>query len=209
MQNQYIELNNFRKDISNYYQSPRGNTEKIISVKPVEIESIPILSKHLLSNYKLSNFWKGLRPIKRLTKKIFEEKLKTQIIWKSDIWNKIIIIPTKCEIKDAKTNQYFSELKPQNINDISEDFAKNISKRRERSIEKSAMKLKNNIDLGSPLYLSGGVLNYLGANVDSKEIFMVDGARRIVASALNHQKYIKILLMMLMSEFQNTDTLKV
>jgi len=203
MQDQYIELNNFRKDISKYYQSPRGNTEKIISVRPVKIESIPIFPKHLLRNYKLSNFWKGLRPIKRLIKKIFEEKLKTQIIWKSDIWDKIIIIPTKCEIKDAKTNQYFSELEPQNINDISEDFAKNISKRRERSIEKLAMKLKNNIDLGSPLYLSGGVLNYLGANVDSKEIFMVDGARRIVACALNHQKYIKALLLMLKDEYAN------
>ena len=196
-------------DIHKYYQSPKGNTEKYISVKPVEIEGAPIPSRQLLKYYKFSNLWKGVRPIKRLIKKIFEEKLKTQMVWKSDIWDKTIIITIKCEIKNAKAEQYFSELKPQIINDISEKFAQNLSKRRKRSIEKLAMKLKNNIDLGHLLYLSGGVLNYLGANVDSKEIFMVDGARRLVASALNHQKFIKILLMMLMSEFQNTDTLKV
>ena len=196
-----------RKDINNYYQNFTGNTERYISVKPVKIEGAPIFSKQLLKSYKFSNFWKGMRPIRRLIKKIFEEKLNTQMVWKSDIWDKTIVVPIKCTIKDLKREQYFNELKPKSINEISENFAKNISKKRKKSIEKLAMKIRNKIDLGNPFYISGSILNYLGAVVDWNEIFMIDGARRIVASALNHQKYIKVLLLMLKDEYAKINIL--
>ena len=39
-------------------------------------------------------------------------------------------------------------------------------------------------NLSCPLYITGECLNYLGANIDNNELFLLDGSRRISANLL-------------------------
>ena len=50
------------------------------------------------------------------------------------------------------------------------------------------------MDLGNPLYISGDVLNMIGGSINPYEMYMIDGARRLLANALCKQKFIKIWL---------------
>jgi hypothetical protein len=50
------------------------------------------------------------------------------------------------------------------------------------------------VDLGNPLYISGDVLNMIGGSINPYEMYMIDGARRLIANALCKQKCIKIWL---------------
>ena len=52
----------------------------------------------------------------------------------------------------------------------------------------------NNIDLGQPLFITGECINHIGGNVDEKQIYILDGSRRLIAFLLNDLKEINILL---------------
>ena len=41
-------------------------------------------------------------------------------------------------------------------------------------------------DLGNPLYISGNCLNYLGATIESNNIYILDGSRRLIANINNN-----------------------
>ena len=55
--------------------------------------------------------------------------------------------------------------------------------------------MKENIDLGYPLFITGKCLKKIGGiELNEKKIYMLDGSRRLIASVLNGLKEIKILL---------------
>ena len=167
--------------IKNYSLSNIGKTEKNISINL--IKSVQIINTNkFLKNYKISNFWKGKFFIKRLINKIFKYKLNQKMIWNVNFWNEINIeiINSKVYLK-KRTNNF--------------KFLSELNSKRKKDILKYQIMLKNNINLGYPLFISGKCLNQLGGNeIDEKKIFMLDGSRRIIANVLNEVKEIKILL---------------
>ena len=171
-------------NIDEYYLSNIGRTESFIS-----IEFIKILQKldtnEFIKIYKISNFWKGKIFIKRLINKNFKYKLNQRMIWDSKFWDKIDIQIIKSRIhfkKETCNEKFFSKLKP----------------KRRKDILKYQLMIKNDIDLGFPLFISGACLNQIGEKkINEKEIYMLDGSRRLTASLLNGIEEIKILLISL------------
>jgi hypothetical protein len=179
-------MNNLNK----YFQSEIGTTEKIVSLQPFEkIETISE-TKKFLKLYKLSRFTNNLFSIKRLIHKIFNNKLKCSIRWEKNIWDntKIILLNCKIDVINNETSiQYIKSIK---------NYTKNtkINEKRIKDINRLMNKINQGINLDNPLYISGAILNQIGSSINPLEIFMVDGARRLIAHAICKKKYIKIWL---------------
>ena len=189
--NSYIADNK----IAGYFQPPAGNTEKYISILPVRCFDYTLSSYQALKNYTIKDIGQGLNAAEAILKHILVNKLNQKVVWKSDVWNKTVVIHIRCELKDRESGRYFDELKPVSLKDVSVDFAVNEGPERNKDIENYALKMKGNADMGFPVYVSGNVLNYIGGNVDPKGVYMIDGARRISASVLSHQREIAIQLL--------------
>jgi hypothetical protein len=61
--------------------------------------------------------------------------------------------------------------------------------------------MRNGADLGVPLYVTGAVLNLLGGNAQALSIYMMDGARRLTAAALNRRREMTIWLLLVEDEY--------
>ena len=72
-----------------------------------------------------------------------------------------------------------------------------FNNKRIKDINKYKKKIDLGVNLGNPLYISGAVLNKIGGSIDPYEIFMIDGARRLIANVLCKQKLAKIWLIVL------------
>ena len=168
------------KNIQEYYLSEIGKTETIISIQLNKRLKV-LNTKTFLKNYTISNFWKGKFFIKRLINKIFKYKLNEKMIWDSQFWGKIKIQLIASKIHYKKR---INELQ------ISSIFSQN----RTNDIIKYKSLINNNIDLGQPLFITGECINHIGGNVDKKQIYMLDGSRRLIAFLLNDLKEINILL---------------
>ncbi|MAZ61538.1 MAG: hypothetical protein CMG50_05125 [Candidatus Marinimicrobia bacterium] len=125
-----------------------------------------------LKSYKISNMWKGKFFIKRIIKKIFKYQLITNINWNNNFWQLITInlISTNLQL---------------DTDDITLQLKNKITKKRFNDIEKYK-KILIKKDMGSPLYITGKALNIIGGNAKNNEIFILDGSRRIIASALSN-----------------------
>ena len=150
-------------------------------------ESINI--KSFLTDYKISGIFHGKFFIKRLINKIFKYKINQNLKWNSFFWNNITITKKSTTFITAP-----SLLLPQNFYSLSEErqniiieniIYENTSKRRFRDIKKYQRYINDNIDLGCPLFITGNCFNFLGGNIDSEKIYILDGSRRLVANILN------------------------
>ena len=54
-------------------------------------------------------------------------------------------------------------------------------------IKKYQELITENHKIGSPLYISGDCMKYLGANIQSDNIFILDGSRRLIANIMNNK----------------------
>ena len=168
-------------DITKYHLSGTGNTESFISIELIEcIYEIDTLE--FIKKYKISNYWSGKIFIKRLINKIFKYKLNQKMIWNSRFWKEINIhtVNSKLNIKNGKS-----------INDLIME----LNSKRKKDVMKYQLMMKENIDLGYPLFITGKCLKKIGGiELNEKKIYMLDGSRRLIASVLNGLKEIKILL---------------
>ncbi len=96
------------------------------------------------------------------------------MIWNKKIWENIKIKRFKTVIsdKDIKNTQSNIQIK--------------TSASRYSDIKKYQKLIAENNDIGSPLYITGRALNYLGSSIKKDSIFILDGSRRLVASMLNN-----------------------
>ena len=168
-------------NINEYHLCEIGHTESFISIELIEcIDKIDTLE--FLKKYKISNFWSGKIFIKRLINKIFKYKLNQQMTWDSKFWKEINIqmVSSKLNIKNKKS-----------INDL----IMGLSSKRKKDVMKYQLMMKENIDLGFPLFITGKCLKIIGGiELDEKKIYMLDGSRRLIASLLNESKKNMILL---------------
>ena len=150
--------------------TPRGEVKVYIFLYE---SNEKILLNFFLSNYKISRIFKGKFFIKRLIAKIFKYKIHQKFLWDNYFWDKIIIhkmvskIDFPIDMIDFKTTIKH----------------KMISKRFEH-IKKYEKLIKGKNKLGSPLYITGKAINFLGAKVNEKNIYILDGSRRLVANIL-------------------------
>ena len=160
------------------------NKDYIISIVPNEkikikirlIEYIEcIKTNDFLRNYKISRIFRGKFFIKRLIKKIFKYKIKQDLIWKTFFWDDIVIhkISTKIIIPPR-----------QNLSNMEKEIFKYTLQKRVKNINKYREMILNGYDLGYPLFISGRLLNYLGAEVNDDKILILDGSRRLVANII-------------------------
>ena len=168
------------KNIHDYYLSELGKTESLISI--ILKEKLEVIdTTKFITNYKISNFWKGKFFIKRLINKIFKYKLNNKMTWNSKFWKEIQIQLITCKLSTKE-----------NYNHI--NITSSLNQKRLKNIRKYQSLIKNKIDLGNPLFITGECLNFIGGNVDEKIIYMLDGSRRIIALLLNNVTEIEILL---------------
>ncbi len=167
--------------INTYSLSKIGTTEEFISIDLIKILQ-KIDTKKFIKNYKISNFWKGKFFIKRLINKIFKYKLNQKMIWTSRFWDEI-------NIQIIKSKIYF---KKEIYND---EFMSKLTSKRKKDIVKYKKMMKKNIFMGYPLFITGECLNQISKEkTKENKIFILDGSRRLIASLLNENKEINILL---------------
>jgi len=164
------------------------NKDFILKVTPCGNVAIKIFLKNCISSinknqflkeYKISNYFKGKFFVKRLIKKVFKNHLEYDFLWKKNFWENIVI---------QKFNIDIDLIRTKNINEFEKKIIKNTLHNRMMDIKKYKKLLIRSIDLGEPLFITANALNYLGARLDSKDIYILDGSRRLVSNILINKK---------------------
>jgi len=192
--------------IQRYSQSPAGNTEKYITLEPHKILDGLISSHDCLKDYHIYEFGQGFRAAEFMLQHIVTNKLNESFQKKSNLWHKTVAVLLECKILATENGESFAELKPTTAEDINPEFAATEGPDRLADIYTYLERFSGGEDVTPPLYVTGAVLNNVGTNIDPKLIFMMDGARRIVAAALAHRSTINVYL--LMDEVQYAQLIK-
>lgn len=160
-------------DITKYYKNK--NIQKNITINVSKhIENYDV--KVFIKTYKISKYLKGKFFIKNLIKRIFKYKINYQIKWDSLFWDNIKI--SKIEIEISFKPKFIS------LDKYKCHIEKNTKKNRLSDIYKYMDLINKGTNLSCPLYITGECLNYLGADIDNNELFLLDGSRRITANLL-------------------------
>lgn len=181
----------------NYTQPKAGKTERFIEVKPFKV-----VSSHSalleLKNYTIVNTGEGIKSVEKILKQVLLKKLK--IKYRQDFslkWHEYMLLKVECEIFD-KRRRYFDEFKPQSLKDIHINYIE--SEERLNLI----LKYKENSPDQIPLYFSSESFKKGTKDTNNtNEIYMIDGSKRIAASALRHERVIEIYLIIHESEYKN------
>ena len=184
-----------------YFQPPAGSTESFINVRPVAVLTETCSTHQALKDYPIRDFGKGLDAVTQIIRHIFENKLRTPMMRRDDLWLRTVVIQLNCDLSDRRTGRRMSELNETAIASFAQELLAAEGPDRTPNILAYRDQMLMGVDLGQPLYASGAVLNYLGAMVDPLSIYMIDGARRISASALARCESIGIQLIILEEEF--------
>lgn len=184
-----------------YKQPPAGTTERFIDVKPVGTFGTPRSCYQSLNSYEIHGFGRGLDAVRKIIAHIFANKLATSLMWNDSIWERCLVVNLACELRDANRKETFDVLKPKSIMDIHPEFAVLEGSARVSDIENYARSLAAGSAPPPTLYVSGAVLNMLGGAVGNSDLFMIDGARRLVAQALNHRRQTTISVIVTENEF--------
>ena len=73
----------------------------------------------------------------------------------------------------------------QNLDELYLELSKGDTKKRFDDIKKYKELIKKDVNLNYPLFISGKVLNILGADTHDNDIYFLDGTRRLLANILN------------------------
>lgn len=112
-----------------------------------------------------------------------------------------MVLSLDCELNHRATSQTFLKLDPSVLTQLGEEFLTGEGESRKSDILTYIEKISNGEHLGEPLYISGALLNILGANADPKAMYMLDGARRLAAMALRGGGEARINLLIFEEEF--------
>jgi SAM-dependent methyltransferase len=187
--------------LADYYQERIGITESFVAIRPKRIVGALLSPYEVLNAYSIKGNGRGYRAVKAMLKKIFAEKIKRKLVWDDSIWSRAVVVRVSCDIVDAQSGEPIHTRKPQTLTDINFAFAHLDGKRRERQIYSLAEKLRTGVDIPPPVYVSGSFLNALKAKVNERSLFMLDGARRLSATLLNHRGQIDIYIVFSEDEF--------
>ncbi|HXG49048.1 MAG TPA: sulfotransferase, partial [Methylomirabilota bacterium] len=187
---------------SRYFQPPAGATERAISVRPRRVLGAAQSAWQALKGYSIRHTGEGLTAVAAILEHILKNKLRCS--WKRNerFWAQTLVLPVECELAHAASGRFFDDLKPSALVDLGAEFAE-AEAPRAADIAEYTRRLREGADLGAPLYVTGALLKHLSsaAVVEPGAIYMVDGARRLTASALCHRRTVRVWLLLHESEF--------
>ncbi len=185
-----------------YSQPSVGNTEQYIRVVPSTVTSGTVSVHQALEDYTISGFATGLKGVEQILPIVFERQFGQTLASRDDFcWDEVAVLTVDCRLLHKNTGQSFRHLRPTTLEDIDVLFEQQEGENRKEEILTYVRNLTCGENLGMPLYISGKVLQHLGAPAEDHAIYMLDGARRITASALSHRECISILLLVHETEF--------
>ena len=183
-----------------YFQPPAGNTETYIRIQPVAVLDHFIPASQMLKSYSISGFGTGTEAVENILSIVFQRQFPQTNISSCDMWDRVVALTLDCELRHGVSGLLFGVVQPKDLEDIDLKFAQQEGDARKEEIYRYVKKLRNGESLGMPLYISGAILQYLGASVQKDTMYMLDGARRLSASALHHQDRVSIILLTLEEE---------
>jgi glycosyltransferase involved in cell wall biosynthesis/SAM-dependent methyltransferase len=187
--------------LASYSHPQAGNTERYLSLQPLS-EAGPTLSSYqALKDYVIRDFGVGFPAAEAILAHIVRNKLGNSGQMPPDFWNRLVVLPVKCALRSTQTGQTFEASTANSVAGISHEFAASEGPLRVREVEDYASQMQNGADLGVPLYVTGAVLNLVGGNAHAQSIYMMDGARRITAAALNRRREVTIWLLLVEDEY--------
>ena len=184
-----------------YYQPPLGNTEKYVRVLPRAVVGHTIAGYQFLKEYEISGCGSGIAGVEKMLSMVFQRQFSQAVPRPCDMWDRVVALTLDCELVHGINGQSFRILQPKDLEDIDVTFAQQEGEVRKREIAAYLNKMRTGECLGMPLYISGKILNYLGASAKDQAMYMLDGARRLSACALNHQERVQVVLLAFEEEF--------
>jgi len=161
-----------------------GNKHPVISIVLYEIISTEAI-KEFLSHYKFSKLKSGKIFLRRLIKRVFNDKSNSTFVWDNSFWENNVIY------KVASKVQYHNDIQ---VLSIEQKLAASQNDRRMRDILQYKKIISKNIELGFPVYIQGSSLNVLGGDFPNNSLYQIDGSRRLMAYILNEKQKLDIWL---------------
>ena len=189
------------KPLQSYFQPPAGNTETYIRVLPVAVVDHSVEVYQALKNYSISGFGIGTDAVEKILAIVFQRQFPQALARSCNMWDRVVALTVDCELVHGISGMSFGSLEPQDLEDIDPIFAQQEGDVRKEEINAYLKSLRNGETLGMPLYISGTILQYLGAPAETGAMYMLDGARRMSASALHHQEHMRVILLVFEEEF--------
>ena len=181
--------------IQQYQLFPSGRTEQLLKIVPEYQLEHPRDPNQVLANYRFSGIRRGIKPLRRLLSKVLSDKLGQKTRWDKSFWKNILVMPISCQLLMRANGIPISQLDGAEFAAFRYSVFESLSPRRRFKIQKYTQLMAQDIDLGFPVFVTGAALDHIGGNAQNQHIFMLDGARRIVASALNRNDNLKIWLL--------------
>lgn len=186
--------------LASYIHPPAGNTERYLTLQPLQATGPTWSSYQALKKYAIRDFGTGLPAAEAILTHIVRNKLGAQG-QPANCWNRLVVLPVRCVLSSAQTGKTFESSTLNSVAGISPEFAASEGPIRAREAADYALQMRNGADLGVPLYVTGSVLNLVGGNAQTRSIYMMDGARRLTAAALNGWREITIWLLLVEDEY--------
>ncbi len=177
-----------------------GRTEEVLAVAIHPLLGTVQSAWLDLQDYEIREVGAGPPGINAIFSIILERKFdmpgrKTE----DNLWNRLITVEAECELIDRKTGRPFA--------DFSHAEREAVLRQRMngwvRSRVEDILRLKETEPdlLPCAVYVSAGTLATLGATADPLEMYMIDGARRLMAAAMRGQRRVRIKLIMIPEEY--------
>lgn len=177
-----------------FFQPPNGNTEQYIGIQI--LNSLDTSSVYqAIKDYSIEGIGVGFEGLDFIVNHIFKKKLAQKLSPKKNLWNNCIVLNVNLEVLNAQTQQSFGS-HIQSVEDISLQFAQSESQDRLECINRYKQLIQSGQDLGKIIYLTGAVLNEMGATVENNSLYMIDGARRLTAHAIAHSQSLPAQIIM-------------
>lgn len=187
--------------LASYIHPPAGNTERYLTLQPLAVAGPTWSSYQALKNYAIRDFGAGLPAAEAILTHLVKNKLGAPGQTASCFWNRLVVLPVRCVLRSAQTGETFEFSTASSVAGISPEFAASEGPVRVREVENYALQMRNAADLGVPLYVTGSALNLVGGSAQPRSIYMMDGARRLTAAALNGSREITIWLLLVEDEY--------
>ena len=184
-----------RHGLTDYVQPPAGLVEKAIDLKPLRLQGAASSSYLALKDYEVRDFGKGLGALEQVMGHVLRNKLKHKKGSAAGIWPRTVCLSLQCTLTQRSTGTAFSTLQPKNVRDVDAALVEQ-EPHRVPDIEKYAEALRRGEQLGCPVYVTGAVLNAVMGRpkAEARDMYMLDGARRLTAAALTGQATVTVRL---------------
>ena len=183
-----------------FRQLPIGKTEEILEVAIAPILGTVRSAWQALKGYEIKEVGDGHQAILDILSIIMKRKLNIDMCSVPDqIWDRLLVIDADCLLIDRTTGRLFADF-PQDEREVV--FQKRFSgwvPSRLKDIKRLANIPREN--LPAPLYASSGMFRKLGADTNPSIVYMMDGARRLMAAATMGTRSVKVKLILFPEEY--------